>query len=159
MFFCCFFVVCGIFYFIFFFFKKKKKKKKKKKILQEYHQSAKQFESRSGPTFCRVWSGSKLFAKFISRQQKSQPARKELDKKVLVSWQWQNTGSQLFAEFISRQQNSQPAGRELNKMSWFPSSDNTRMHWRGEQILSVYNWPLFRREAKQFWQSYCPGKC
>ena len=29
--------------------------------------SVKQFESRSGPTFCRAWSGSKLFAKVTSR--------------------------------------------------------------------------------------------
>ena len=32
-----------------------------------YHQSVKQFGSRSGPTFCRAYSGSKLFAKIISR--------------------------------------------------------------------------------------------
>ena len=36
-------------------------------FFQEYHQSVKQFGSRSGPTFCRAWSGSKLFAKVISR--------------------------------------------------------------------------------------------
>ena len=41
-----------------------------KKIFQEYHQSVKQFGSRSGPTFYWAWSGSKLFAKFISRRQK-----------------------------------------------------------------------------------------
>ena len=29
-----------------------------------YHQSVKQFGSRSGPTFYRAWSGSKLFEKF-----------------------------------------------------------------------------------------------
>ena len=34
--------------------------------------------SRSAPTLCCSWSGSKLFAKVISRQQKSPPARKEL---------------------------------------------------------------------------------
>ena len=52
-----------------------------KKIFQEYHQSVKQFGSRSGPTgptFCPAWSGSKLFAKVISRQQKSPLAGKEL---------------------------------------------------------------------------------
>ena len=38
------------------------------KIFQEYHQSVKQFGSRSGPTFCRARSGSKLFAKIISRR-------------------------------------------------------------------------------------------
>ena len=32
------------------------------------HQSVKQFGSRSGTTSCRAWSGSKLFAKVISRQ-------------------------------------------------------------------------------------------
>ena len=36
----------------------------------------KQFGSRSGPTFCWSWFGSKLFAKFISRQQKSPLWRK-----------------------------------------------------------------------------------
>ena len=34
----------------------------------EYSQSVKQFGSRSGPMFCQAWSGSKLFAKFISRR-------------------------------------------------------------------------------------------
>ena len=38
------------------------------KFFQEYHQSVKHFGSRSGRTFCRLWSGSKLFAKVISRQ-------------------------------------------------------------------------------------------
>ena len=40
------------------------------KFFQEHYQSVKLFGSRSGPTFCRSWSGSKLFAKFYSRQQK-----------------------------------------------------------------------------------------
>ena len=38
-----------------------------KKLFQEYHFSVKQIGSRSGLTFCRAWSGSKLFAKVISR--------------------------------------------------------------------------------------------
>ena len=38
------------------------------KYFHEYHQSVKQFGPRSGPTLCRAWSGSKLFAKFISRR-------------------------------------------------------------------------------------------
>ena len=33
-----------------------------KNDFQEYHQSVKRFGSRSGLTFCRFWSGSKLFA-------------------------------------------------------------------------------------------------
>ena len=37
------------------------------KFFQEYHQSVKQIESRSGPTLCWAWSGSTLFAKVISR--------------------------------------------------------------------------------------------
>ena len=52
-----FFVVCG---FVLKFFQK---------IFQEYHQNVKQLGSRTGPTFCRAWSGSKLFAKVISRRQ------------------------------------------------------------------------------------------
>ena len=50
----------------------------------QYHQSVKQFGSRSGPTFCRARSGSKLFAKVNSRQQKSPLACKELNTKQLV---------------------------------------------------------------------------
>ena len=38
-----------------------------KKLFQEHYQSVKQFGCRSGPTFCQSWSGSKLFAKVISR--------------------------------------------------------------------------------------------
>ena len=48
-----------------------------KTLFQEHYQSVKQFGSRSGPTFCRSWSGSKPFAKDISRQ-KSPLAWKEL---------------------------------------------------------------------------------
>ena len=40
----------------------------KKKSFQEYHQSVKQLESSSGPTFGRAWSDSKLFANVISRR-------------------------------------------------------------------------------------------
>ena len=36
------------------------------KFFLEYHLNVKQFGSRSGPTLCRAWSGSKLFAKVIS---------------------------------------------------------------------------------------------
>ena len=56
----CFFVVCWFFFKINFL--------RKKKIFQEHHQSVKKNGSRSGPTFCRSWSGSKLFAKVISRR-------------------------------------------------------------------------------------------
>ena len=38
-----------------------------KKLLQEYHQSGKQFGSRSGLTFCWAWSGSILLTKAIRR--------------------------------------------------------------------------------------------
>ena len=48
------------------------------KIVQEHYQSVKRFGSRSGPTFCRSWSESKLFAKVVSRWQKSPIAKKEL---------------------------------------------------------------------------------
>ena len=58
-FFFCIFVVCWFFYYKIKFFKK---------FFQEFDQSVKQFGSRSGPTFCRAWSGSYLFAKVISRQ-------------------------------------------------------------------------------------------
>ena len=52
----------------------------------QHYQSVKQFGSRSGPTFCWAWSGSKLFAKVISRQQKSQLlTRNELSELKLPS--------------------------------------------------------------------------
>ena len=50
-----------------------------KKFSQEYYQSVKRFGSRSEPTFCQSWSGSKLFPKVISRWQKASLARKELN--------------------------------------------------------------------------------
>ena len=65
--FTCFFVICSFFKTIF-----------SKKIFPEYHQSVKQFGSRSGPTFCQAWSGSKLFAKVISKWQKSPLVKKDL---------------------------------------------------------------------------------
>ena len=61
-----FFVVCWFFFKINLF----------EKLFHEYHQSVKQFGSRSGPTFS--WSGSKLFATVISRKQKWPLAGKEL---------------------------------------------------------------------------------
>ena len=50
----------------------------------QYNQDVKQFRSRFGLTFCRAWSGSKLFAKVISRQQKSTLVGKDLNIKQLV---------------------------------------------------------------------------
>ena len=50
----------------------------------QYHQGVKQFGSRSGPTFCRTWSWSKLFAKVISRWPKSPRTGKELNKELLL---------------------------------------------------------------------------
>ena len=38
------------------------------KIMHQDHQRVKPFGSRSGPRFCRAWSGSKMFATYISRQ-------------------------------------------------------------------------------------------
>ena len=49
-----------------------------KKFFHEHYQSVKLLGSRPGPTFCRSCSGSKLFAKVISRRQKPPLARKEL---------------------------------------------------------------------------------
>ena len=42
-----------------------------KKLFQKHYQNVKRFGSRSGPTFCRAWSRSKLFAKIMSRRQNS----------------------------------------------------------------------------------------
>ena len=44
----------------------------------QYHQGVKQFGSRSGPTFCLAWYGSKLFAKDISRHSGSRFNTKQL---------------------------------------------------------------------------------
>ena len=81
--FACFFVVCGFFFFSNNFFKN---------IFQEYYQSNIKFGSRSGRTFCRALSVSKLFAKVISRRK-------------------------LFAKVISRWQKSPLAGKELKRGS------------------------------------------
>ena len=63
------FVICNFFFKINFF----------EKFFQEYHQSVKQFRTWSGPTLYRARSGSKLFAKVISRGQKLPLAGKELN--------------------------------------------------------------------------------
>ena len=57
--FACWVCCCLLTFFIITFFKKS---------FQEHVQSVKQFEIRSGPTFCRSWSRSKLFVKVISRR-------------------------------------------------------------------------------------------
>ena len=48
-----------------------------KEFLHELYQSVKWFGSISGPTFYRFWSGSKLFAKVISKWQTTVSASKE----------------------------------------------------------------------------------
>ena len=52
-------------------------------ISKKFNQSAKHVGSRSGPTKCQSWSGSKLFAKVISRRQKLPLARKDQKKSCL----------------------------------------------------------------------------
>ena len=49
-----------------------------------YRQSVKHFKSRTGPTFYRAWSVSKLFAKVITRQQNMSLAGKELKHKEQI---------------------------------------------------------------------------
>ena len=49
-----------------------------KNIFLEHYQNIKRLKTRSGLAFCRSWFGSKLFAKVISRRQKSPLARKGL---------------------------------------------------------------------------------
>ena len=53
-------------------------------LFQEKHQSVKQLGSRSGRTFCRAWSGSKLFAKFICRWQNLQLVGKVLNMRSML---------------------------------------------------------------------------
>ena len=47
------------------------------KIFQVHYQSVKRVGSRSGSAFCRSWSGSKLFAKFIIEHTTSSPLARE----------------------------------------------------------------------------------
>ena len=66
-------------------------------LFREYHQSAKQLGSRSGPTLDRAWSGSKLFANVITRRQKLSLAVKEwnvhaLDQVYCQPWFQEKTG-------------------------------------------------------------------
>ena len=49
-----------------------------KKLFQEQYRSVTLFGSRSGPTSCGPLSGSKLFAKVISKRQKSPLASKDV---------------------------------------------------------------------------------
>ena len=51
----------------------------------QYLQGVKQFGSRSGPTKCRAWSGSKLFANVISRCQRLLLASKGLNTEQLTN--------------------------------------------------------------------------
>ena len=78
--FACFFVICG---FCCFFLKLTDSKKSFRKTI-----NVKQFWSRAGPTFCWAWPGSKLFAKVISRLQKSPLVGKEL---IWNRGMWENT--------------------------------------------------------------------
>ena len=67
-----------------------------KKIFQEHHQRVKQFWFRSGATFCRSWSESKLLAKVISRRQKLPLARKELTIGCDVAKTWNQSDINLW---------------------------------------------------------------
>ena len=58
----------------------------KKLFLKKSFGTTKLFQSRSGPTFCRSWSGCKLFAKIFSRWQKSLLAMKEVNHAFVVCW-------------------------------------------------------------------------
>ena len=53
-----------------------------KKFFQEYHQSVKQFGSRSGPTFCLAWSGSKLFTKVSVKEKKVAASKKRNNRHI-----------------------------------------------------------------------------
>ena len=61
-----------------------------KNVFQEHHQNVKRFGSKSGPTFCRSLSGSKLFAKVDSRQKQSPLTRKthlcRMYFPILINW-------------------------------------------------------------------------
>ena len=67
-----------------FFSKLKKKKKKKYHHFQETYQSVESFGSRPGPTCCWFWSGSKLFAKVISRRSKENVERCKRNKNLVM---------------------------------------------------------------------------
>ena len=73
------------------------------KFFQEYYQSVTQFGSRSESAFCGSLSGSKLFAKNISRRQKSPLARKELTQTVPIAGQHSLLTKVSVLEFFSIQ--------------------------------------------------------
>ena len=85
----------------------------------------KQFRSWSGPTLCWVWSGSNLFAKVISRQQKSPLAGKEINTKQFVDttfwlkpWLKLISFGQLFPFGLSVGYNKSEPGLALNSSKW-----------------------------------------
>ena len=71
--FLCFGVVCWLF-----------SKLALKNSLNEHYKSFKRFASRTGPTFCRSWSGFKLFAKVISRRTKFASCKERVKTQGLV---------------------------------------------------------------------------
>ena len=99
-----------------------------------------QFRSWSGPTLCWVWSGSNLFAKVISRQQKSPLAGKGINTKqpvdntfCLKPWlKLISFGSNFFHLARVLDTTNSESGLALNSGKWLtgpgPSCDGTFNH-------------------------------
>ena len=88
-----FFVACWFFSKLTFF----------EKLFQEYHLSVKQIGSRSGPMFCQALSGSKFFAKVMSRWHLSRQRVKQAAKFVMSApnLRWVFRGKEfLFSSFL-----------------------------------------------------------
>ena len=56
------------------------------KFFQEYQLSVKQIGSRSGPTFCRAWSGSELFAKLSADDTRRKRFKILTIEEITLSW-------------------------------------------------------------------------
>ena len=105
-----------------------------KNIFQEYHQCVKQFGSRSGPKFCRAWSGSKLFAKVISRWQKSPLAGKEFRSIV-----WRLGGGRLWQSPAKQRFSVKITAKLISQIEWvYHSLGKFSSRWRTDDIFLFF---------------------
>ena len=113
-----------------------------KEFFQEHYQSVKWFEPRSGPPLCRSWSGSKLFAKVISRRQKSLLAR--LEKKIICN----------FDSFSFRN----PTSVTTSNVHDFKNTPWLEYNLRNHSYLEIgnksYNRINYRQKEYAFWRQY-----
>ena len=113
-----------------------------KNFFQEHYQSIERFGSRSGPTFCQCWSGSKLFVKVISRWQKSPLARKELNYQEKY----------IFRQLSEIFQSGVPGGVTLTQLIFYCQTKHVDKLWMNKKTKTFRRdsygkysklWPLF----------------